>query len=215
MFLMRSAFSLQGLWRESNHCLSNLSVRGKSEKKDMYFVWVKVLLRTGICRTLLVLRRRPLLHTQIPGGFQHSQTHSYLLLERFCFPWAPSHSCFQWKRWVPHSDLCYHGLKKLLLSSYGWNQNARRVAIRVNKASPNHQDFDQYCGLTQTHVNLGHWTMAIFWRREFCPLLSSGRKTLGIVEALLPTQRKFPGRGSKECASNERITTISCTGTIR
>lgn len=155
MFLMRSAFSLQGLWRESNHCLSNLSVRGKSEKKDMYFVWVKVLLRTGICRTLLVLRRRPLLHTQIPGGFQHCQTHSYLLLERFRFPWAPSHSCFQWKRWVPHSDLCYHGLKKLLLSSYGWNQNARRVAIRVNKASPNHQDFDQYCGLTQTHVKPG------------------------------------------------------------
>lgn len=100
----------------------------------MNFVWVKVLPRTGVCRALLVFRKCPLLHTQIPGGLQQSQTH-YLLLQGLCFPQAPSHSCFQWQRWVPHNDLC---LKKLLLSCYGWNKTNKKkiIATRVNKASP-------------------------------------------------------------------------------
>ena len=41
-------------------------------------------------------------------------------------------------------------------------QYERKVATRLEKAPPNHQDFEQVCGLIQTHVNLGHWIMTVF-----------------------------------------------------
>lgn len=86
---------------------------------------MKVLFRTGTYRALLVLIQCPLLHIQIPGSVHHSHSHSfsYLLLQILCLSQTPSHSGFQWSRWVPHNDPYFHTLKKPLLSSYGWNQN--------------------------------------------------------------------------------------------
>lgn len=162
---------------------------------------MKILFRTATCRALLVLIQCPLLHIQILWCFQHIHSFLYLFLHIFCFPRAPSHSCFQWRRWVPHNDPYFHTLKKLLFLSYGWNQNT----IWKNSCNQSRQSISQpsrFWARLLSDSNPCKPGPLDYDRRESCPLLLGGRRTLDIIAALSPNQGEFQ-RQQKVCKQHK------------